>query len=62
MSKQLTNMEYKLSQKIVSTKKSILYDINKKLQDIKNIIQVKELGPSLVENIEILQVDLISIV
>jgi len=49
------NMEYKLSQKIVSAIKSILYDIDKKLQDIKNIMQVEK--KSLVENTEILQAD-----
>lgn len=57
MLKQLKDIEYRLLQKISSAKKSILYDIDKKLQDIKNIIQIREPGPSLAENIEILQTD-----
>lgn len=44
-------------QKISSAKKNILHDIDKKLQDIKNIIQIREPGPSLAENTEILQTD-----
>jgi len=48
MSKQLMNMEYKLSQKIVSAKKVFYIILIKKLQDIKNVVQIKKPGSSLV--------------